>query len=84
MLLYIKFNHVNVIRTHGMKINWEIFLLCLCYVCSLCSYKPTTHNEIINVTGNVFQLKIEFYRQILILLKPSLIHAHLRSDAMAI
>ena len=81
MLLFIKFNHVNVIRTHDMKISWEIFSLCLCYVCS---YKPTTHNEIINVTGNVFQLKIEFYRQILILLKPSLIHAHLRSDAMAI
>ena len=64
-----------------MIIKWGFFGF---YLYCVCSYKLITDKKIFSLRGNICQLKSEFYTQILILLKPSLLHVHLRSGAIAI
>ena len=67
MLLSNKFNNVNVTRTYGMILKCEFFVLQLCYVCS---YELITRNKRFNVRANIYQRKVGFCTQIIILLKP--------------
>ena len=78
ILLFKKLNHVSVI---SMILNGEFFVLCFYYVRSC---KLIICNKRFNVRANTCQRKSEFHTQILILLKPSLIHVRLTSDIMDI
>ena len=42
-----------------------------------------TNNKSFNVRQNISQRKSRFYTKIMVLLKTSLLHVHLRGDAMA-
>ena len=81
MLLFQKFNNVSVVRASRTITKWDCFVLYLYYVCS---FKFIRKSEIFNVGEKICQRKSEFCTQILILLKPSLIHVHLRNDSMVI
>ena len=43
-----------------------------------------TNNKILNVRANINQRKSGFYTQIIILLKPPLLHVHLLGDALSL
>ena len=43
-----------------------------------------TNNKSFNVRQNISQGKSRFYTKIMVFLKPSLLHVHLRGDAMAL
>ena len=60
------------------------FFFFLLYAYYVCSDKVITHNKRFNITAKMGQRMSEFCTKILILLKPSLIHVHLRDDAMVI
>ena len=81
MLLFKKFSHVSVVRIYRTIIRWDFFVL---YVYYVCSFKLITENKRFNVGEKICQRKSEFCTQILILLKPSLIHVHLTNDSMVI
>ena len=46
--------------------------------------KLITNNKSFNVRQNISPRKSRFYTKIMVLLKPLLLHAHLRGDAMAL
>ena len=81
MLPFKKFNRINVIKTYRTIIKWYFFVL---YVYYISSYKLITDSKRFNLTKKMCHRKSEFWTQILILLKPLLIHVHLRNDAMVI
>ena len=81
MFIFKKFNRLSVIRTCDMLLKWGFLVLYLYYVSS---YKLITHNKRFDVRANVCQRKSVFYTQIVILLNFSLLHVHLRIDAMVI
>ena len=85
LLLLEKFNYIGVIKNYGMTLKWGGggggFILYLFY---LCSYRLITQNERFIVRANICQRKSEFYTHISILLKLSLVHVHLKSNAKVI
>ena len=79
MLIFKKWDHVSAIRTYGMINKCQFSVLSLYYVCT-CNL--IIHNKRLNVKGSICQFNRESYTQILILLKSSLVHVRLRSDAI--
>ena len=82
MLLLEKFNYISVIKNYGMTLKWVFFFIL--YLFYVCSYRLITQNERFIVRANICQRKSEFYTHISILLKLSLVHIHLKSDAKVI
>ena len=76
-----KFSHVTVIRIYDTIIQWELVLYFMHIMSVVINQKQKAKYQ---HKRKMCQRKIEFCTQILICLKPSLIHVHLRNDSMVI
>ena len=63
------------VRNVNCTIEWKL---------RISSDQLMTNNKILNVRANINQRKSGFYTQIIILLKPPLLHVHLLGDALSL
>ena len=79
----------NVVKQLSKNSTWDVWYtknLLLAKLLTTINHtnKLNTHKKRFNVRANICQSKRDFYIEMLILLKLSLSHAHLRSGAMIV